>query len=42
MSMVPTPPERCGHVAPMVIERAEGGYVVALPQVRDCWAGAGK
>jgi len=28
MSMTPIPPERCGHVAPMVIERAEGGYVV--------------
>ncbi len=27
MSMVPTPPQRCGHVAPMVIERAKGGYV---------------
>ena len=27
MSMVPTPPERCGHVAPMVIERTEAGYV---------------
>ena len=20
------PPERCGHVAPMVIDRVEGGY----------------
>lgn len=27
MSMTPIPPERCGHVAPMVIERAEDGYV---------------
>jgi hypothetical protein len=26
MSMTPIPPERCGHVAPMVFERAEGGY----------------
>ena len=27
MSMTPIAPERCGHVAPMVIERAEGGNV---------------
>jgi hypothetical protein len=27
MSMTPIPPERCGHVAPMVVERAGGGYV---------------
>ena len=26
MSMTPIPPERCGHVAPMVIDRTEGGY----------------
>jgi uncharacterized Zn finger protein len=26
MSVTPIPPERCGHVAPMVIDRAEGGY----------------
>ncbi len=26
MSVTPVPPERCGHVAPMVMERAEGGY----------------
>ncbi len=26
MSMTPIPPERCGHVAPMVIDRAEDGY----------------
>lgn len=26
MSVTPIPPERCGHVAPMVIERVEGGY----------------
>jgi hypothetical protein len=26
MSLTPVPPERCGHVAPMVMERAEGGY----------------
>ncbi len=26
MSMSPVPPERCGHVAPMVMERVEGGY----------------
>ena len=26
MSLTPIPPERCGHVAPMVIERVEGGY----------------
>ena len=25
MSVTPIAPERCGHVAPMVIERAEGG-----------------
>lgn len=27
MSITPVPPDRCGHVAPMVIDRAEGGYV---------------
>jgi hypothetical protein len=27
MSVTPVPPERCGHVAPMVIDRVEGGYV---------------
>ena len=27
MSMTPTPPERCGHVAPMALERLESGYV---------------
>ncbi len=27
MSMTPIPPERCGHVAPMAIERAGDGYV---------------
>ena len=27
MSMTPTLPERCGHVAPMALERLEGGYV---------------
>jgi hypothetical protein len=26
MSVTPIPPERCGHVAPMVIDRSEGGY----------------
>jgi hypothetical protein len=26
MSVTPVPPERCGHMAPMVIVRAEGGY----------------
>ena len=26
MSVTPIPPERCGHVAPMIIERVEGGY----------------
>jgi hypothetical protein len=26
MSLTPIPPERCGHVAPMVVESAEGGY----------------
>ena len=26
MSLTPVAPERCGHVAPMVIERMEGGY----------------
>lgn len=27
MSMTPTLPGRCGHVAPMALERLEGGYV---------------
>ena len=27
MSMTPTLPERCGHVAPMALERLDGGYV---------------
>lgn len=26
MSVTPIPPERCGHVAPMVIDRSERGY----------------
>jgi len=26
MSVTPVPPERCGHVAPMVIDRVEAGY----------------
>ena len=26
MSLTPTPPERCGHVAPMAIEPATDGY----------------
>jgi hypothetical protein len=26
MSVTPIPPHRCGHVAPMALERAEGGY----------------
>jgi hypothetical protein len=26
MSLTPIPPERCGHVAPMVIDRTEDGY----------------
>jgi len=26
MSLTPIPPERCGHVAPMVVEATEGGY----------------
>ena len=26
MSMTPAPLERCGHVAPMDIDREEGGY----------------
>ncbi len=27
MSVTPIAPDRCGHVAPMVFERVEGGYV---------------
>jgi hypothetical protein len=27
MSLTPIPPEMCGHVAPMVIEQVEGGYM---------------
>ena len=26
MSLTPIPPERCGHVAPMVVEKMGGGY----------------
>jgi uncharacterized Zn finger protein len=26
MSLTPIPPERCGHVAPMVIDRMGGRY----------------
>jgi hypothetical protein len=26
MSVTLVPPERCGHVAPMVIDRVEAGY----------------
>ena len=26
MSLTPILPERCGHVAPMAVEAAEGGY----------------
>ena len=26
MSLTPVPPERCGHVAPMVVEKTGGGY----------------
>jgi hypothetical protein len=26
MSVTPIPPDRCGHVAPMAIERKRGGY----------------
>ena len=26
MSVTPIPPDRCGHVAPMAIEREQGGY----------------
>jgi hypothetical protein len=26
MSLTPIPPERCSYVAPIVIERSEGGY----------------
>jgi hypothetical protein len=26
MSLTPTPLERCGHIAPMAIERATDGY----------------
>ena len=26
VSLTPIPPERCGHVAPMVVEPKEGGY----------------
>ena len=26
MSVTPVPPERCGHMAPMGIDRVEGGY----------------
>ena len=26
MSLTPIPAERCGHVAPMAVEAAEGGY----------------
>jgi hypothetical protein len=26
MSVTPIPSHRCGHVAPMALERAEGGY----------------
>jgi hypothetical protein len=29
MSVTPMPPERCGDVPPMVIERAEGGYAAS-------------
>jgi hypothetical protein len=27
VSLTPIPPERCGHVAPMVFERAGDGYL---------------
>ena len=27
VSLTPVPPERCGHVAPMVVEATGGGYV---------------
>jgi hypothetical protein len=27
MSVTPVPPDRCDHVAPMVIEREEGGFL---------------
>lgn len=26
MSLTPVPPERCGHIAPMALDRTEGGY----------------
>lgn len=26
MSLTPIPPQRCGHVAPMTLDRTEGGY----------------
>lgn len=26
MSLTPVSPDRCGHVAPMVIDRVDGGY----------------
>ncbi len=41
MSMTPIPPERCGHVAPMVIDRAEGGYAARCLRWRDRGSGAG-
>ena len=39
MSLTPILPERCGHVAPMAVEAAEGGYAArsasgAVPQGR--------
>lgn len=26
MSLTPIPPERCGHVAPVIVEATGGGY----------------
>jgi hypothetical protein len=31
MSLTPTPPERCGHLAPLVIERANASYSASCP-----------
>jgi hypothetical protein len=42
MSVTPKPPHRCGYVAPMALERAEGGLRGSLPQVRDHGTGEGK
>jgi hypothetical protein len=49
MSVTPVSPTRCGHVAPMVIDRVEGGCAARClrcgrpPQKRGerCWSGGG-